>query len=153
MGHCYQAEPLGMLRAALRCHRRALPHDREGVAVHELVRLGSLSSSLSRTHARASTHARVRARTHTQPSPTPRAQAKLHAALGERPQAAHYHRLNLARCDVEGGAGGSDALEALAFLAEYHKVGGWYCMRVPWEGTLGGHYSWDCRVPQGYCSV
>ncbi len=38
MGNCYQQEQLGMLDAAIRCHRRALPYDKEGVAVHELVR-------------------------------------------------------------------------------------------------------------------
>lgn len=38
MGHCYQQEQLGLLDAAIRCHRRALPFDKEGVAVHELVR-------------------------------------------------------------------------------------------------------------------
>lgn len=37
MGHCYQQEQLGLLDAAIRCHRRALPYDKEGVAVHELV--------------------------------------------------------------------------------------------------------------------
>lgn len=37
MGNCYQQEQLGMLDAAIRCHRRALPYDKEGVAVHELV--------------------------------------------------------------------------------------------------------------------
>lgn len=37
MGHCYQQEQLALLDAAIRCHRRALPYDKEGVAVHELV--------------------------------------------------------------------------------------------------------------------
>jgi len=37
MGHCYQQEQLGLLDAAIRCHRRALPYDKEGVAVHALV--------------------------------------------------------------------------------------------------------------------
>ena len=36
-GHCYQQEQLALLDAAIRCHRRALPYDKEGVAVHELV--------------------------------------------------------------------------------------------------------------------
>jgi anaphase-promoting complex subunit 8 len=54
MGHCYQQEQLGLLDAAIRCHRRALPFDKEGVAVHEL--------------------------------------AKLHERLGQRAEAAHYHR-------------------------------------------------------------
>ncbi|EFN59736.1 hypothetical protein CHLNCDRAFT_133336 [Chlorella variabilis] len=30
MGHCYQQEQLGLLDAAIRCHRRALPYDKEG---------------------------------------------------------------------------------------------------------------------------
>ena len=37
MGHCYQQEQLGLLDAAIRCHRRALPYDKEGVAVHKLM--------------------------------------------------------------------------------------------------------------------
>lgn len=41
MGHCYQQEQLGLLDAAIRCHRRALPYDKEGVAVHELVSRGA----------------------------------------------------------------------------------------------------------------
>ena len=38
LGLCFQAcgEPSTAL--AVRCHVRALPHDREGVALHELVR-------------------------------------------------------------------------------------------------------------------
>lgn len=44
MGHCYQQEQLGLLDAAIRCHRRALPYDKEGVAVHELVRGGGVPS-------------------------------------------------------------------------------------------------------------
>ncbi|GAB4814903.1 hypothetical protein N2152v2_001949 [Parachlorella kessleri] len=85
MGNCYQQEQLGMLDAAIRCHRRALPYDKEGVAVHEL--------------------------------------AKLHARLGQRDQAAHYHKLNLDRIDAEGITG-QDAVEALTFLAEYHQSKG-----------------------------
>ena len=49
-------------------------------------------------------------------------QAKLHARLGQRDQAAHYHKLNLDRIDAEG-ISGQDAVEALTFLAEYHQVG------------------------------
>ncbi|KAL4446289.1 hypothetical protein ABPG77_003096 [Micractinium sp. CCAP 211/92] len=82
MGHCYQQEQLGLLDAAVRCHRRALPYDKEGIAVHEL--------------------------------------AKLHERLGQRDQAAHYHRQNLQRIDEEG-ISGQDAVEALTFLADYHK--------------------------------
>lgn len=46
MGHCYQQEQLGLLDAAVRCHRRALPYDKEGVAVHELVR-GRVTTQLA----------------------------------------------------------------------------------------------------------
>ncbi|KAI3429609.1 hypothetical protein D9Q98_005695 [Chlorella vulgaris] len=87
MGHCYQQEQLGLLLAAIRCHRRALPYDKEGVAVHEL--------------------------------------AKLHERMGQRLEAAHYHRLNLDRIDGEG-LSGQDAVEALTFLADFHKDGGDY---------------------------
>ncbi|PSC70628.1 anaphase-promoting complex subunit 8-like [Micractinium conductrix] len=82
MGHCYQQEQLALLDAAIRCHRRALPYDKEGVAVHEL--------------------------------------AKLHERQGQRSDAAHYHRLNLERIDAEG-ISGQDAVEALTFLADYHR--------------------------------
>lgn len=87
MGHCYQQEQLGLLDAAIRCHRRALPYDKEGVAVHEL--------------------------------------AKLHERLNQRAEAAHYHKLNLDRIDGEG-ISGQDAVEALSFLAEFHKDTGEY---------------------------
>jgi hypothetical protein len=48
-------------------------------------------------------------------------QAKLHEAQGERAAAAHYYALNLARLDAEGVTG-TDATEALLYLAEYAKV-------------------------------
>lgn len=82
MGHCYQQEQLGLLDAAIRCHQRALPYDKEGVAVHAL--------------------------------------AKLHERLGQRSEAAHYHRLNLERMSAEG-ISGQDAVEALTFLADFCK--------------------------------
>lgn len=88
MGQCYQQESLGALDAAIRCHRRALPHDKEGVAVHEL--------------------------------------AKLHDRMGQRKMAAHYHDLNLKRLEAEGVAPGSDAVEALQYLADYARDIGEY---------------------------
>jgi hypothetical protein len=42
--------------------------------------------------------------------------------MGQRLEAAHYHRLNLDRIDGEG-LSGQDAVEALTFLADFHKVG------------------------------
>jgi hypothetical protein len=48
-------------------------------------------------------------------------QAKLHEAQGQRSAAAHYYALNLARLDAEGVTG-TDATEALLYLAEYAKV-------------------------------
>lgn len=60
----------------------------------------------------------------------PPSQAKLHEAQGERPAAAHYYALNLARLDAEGLAG-ADATEALLYLAEYAKVGV-VCCGVCW---------------------
>jgi anaphase-promoting complex subunit 8 len=36
MGHCLAAPAVGAPGAALRCYRRALPHDREGVALRQL---------------------------------------------------------------------------------------------------------------------
>jgi anaphase-promoting complex subunit 8 len=84
MGQCYQRESLGAYDAAIRCHRRALPYDREGVAVHEL--------------------------------------AKLHDRLGQKGDAAHYHRMNLTRLEAEGAApSGQDAVEALQYLADFAK--------------------------------
>ena len=72
------------------------------------------------------------------PPPPPRLQAKLHDRLGQRPESAHYHKLNLDRIDAEG-LSGQDAVEALTFLADYHKVGGrgWKWL-AGWfrEGTL-----------------
>ena len=43
--------------------------------------------------------------------------------MGDRATAAHYYHLNLERLDAEGHAAGSDTVDALLFLAEYHKVG------------------------------
>jgi len=41
MGQCYENEQLAMDTAAIRCYRRALVNqDREGIAVHKLVRFG-----------------------------------------------------------------------------------------------------------------
>ena len=40
LGQCYEAEPLGQLAAAVRCYRRAAAcGDKEGLALHKLVRL------------------------------------------------------------------------------------------------------------------
>ena len=40
MGQCYENEQLAMDTAAIRCYRRALVNqDREGIAVHKLVRV------------------------------------------------------------------------------------------------------------------
>ena len=39
MGQCYESEQLGLDAAAIRCYRRALVNqDREGIALHKLVR-------------------------------------------------------------------------------------------------------------------
>ena len=39
MGQCYENDQLGMDAAAIRCYRRALVNqDREGIALHKLVR-------------------------------------------------------------------------------------------------------------------
>lgn len=39
MGQCYEHEQLGLDDAAIRCYRRALTNgDREGIAMHKLVR-------------------------------------------------------------------------------------------------------------------
>ena len=44
MGQCYENEQLGMDAAAIRCYRRALVNqDREGIALHKLVRCQALS--------------------------------------------------------------------------------------------------------------
>jgi tetratricopeptide (TPR) repeat protein len=80
-----RSDQLGMPEAAVRCYRRAMPHDREGVAVQQL--------------------------------------AVLHAQLGQKATAAHYHRLNLARIDAEGLTG-QDAVDALSFLAEHAQQQG-----------------------------
>ena len=41
LGQCYEAEPLGQLDAAVRCYRRAAAcGDKEGLALHKLVRVG-----------------------------------------------------------------------------------------------------------------
>lgn len=65
----------------------------------------------------------VCARTPTPPPAPPPAppQAKLHERLGQRSEAAHYHRFNLERIEGEG-LSGQDAVEALTFLAGFHKV-------------------------------
>ena len=39
MGHCYASPALGQHEAAVRCYRRALPHDKEGVALRQLATL------------------------------------------------------------------------------------------------------------------
>jgi hypothetical protein len=57
------------------------------------------------------------------PAAGPGPQAKLHERLGQRLEAAHYHRLNLERIDREG-ISGQDAVEALTFLADFHKARG-----------------------------
>ncbi|KAL6784802.1 APC8A [Auxenochlorella protothecoides x Auxenochlorella symbiontica] len=85
MGHCFQAGGEAEYGLAIRCHMRALPHDKEGVSLHEL--------------------------------------AKLHARLGQRAQAAHYHRLVLERMDAEG-LEGQDAVEALTYLADCYEAEG-----------------------------
>ena len=42
MGQCYEHEQLGLNDAAIRCYRRALANgEREGIALHKLVRAGS----------------------------------------------------------------------------------------------------------------
>jgi hypothetical protein len=80
-------------------------------------------------------------------------QAKLHARLGQRMDAAFYHKMNLDRIDGEG-ASGQDAVDALTYLADYHKVcvcvcvcfGGvgwvgwraWRGMQILWRKTANG---------------
>lgn len=40
MGQCYASEHLGQVENAIRCYRRAVQHgDREGIALHKLVRV------------------------------------------------------------------------------------------------------------------
>jgi anaphase-promoting complex subunit 8 len=61
--------------------------------------------------------------------------AKLHANMGQREEAAHFHRLNLQRLDDEH-AEGAELIEALQFLAQYAKESGSlqeaekYCTRL-----------------------
>jgi anaphase-promoting complex subunit 8 len=61
--------------------------------------------------------------------------AKLHASMGQRDEAAHFHRLNLQRLD-DDHAEGSELVEALQFLAQYAKECGRlqeaekYCTRL-----------------------
>lgn len=86
MAHCYATPALGAAPEAIRCYRRALPNDREGVALRQL--------------------------------------ASLHAAAGERREAAGYHRLNLARVTAEGALAGQDAVDALTFLAQFAREEG-----------------------------
>lgn len=71
---------------------------------------------------------------HRSPLPTLNQQAKLHERLGQRAEAAHYHDLNLQRIDGEG-LSGQDAVEALTFLADFHKV-------VRTVLVLGGVLGW-----------
>ena len=78
------------------------------------------------------------------PAAPPLLQAKLHDRLGQRPESAHYHKLNLDRIDAEG-LSGQDAVEALTFLADYHKVG---CAAGAWMGWVGGTHP-PGRLPQG----
>ena len=52
--------------------------------------------------------------------------AQAHERRGDAEQAAYYYEMNLQRMDAEQVAG-SEAVDALLFLAAYHKV----CMRVP----------------------
>jgi len=88
MAHCYASPALAQTEAAIRCYRRALPHDKEGVAMRQL--------------------------------------AALHAALGQKKEAAHYYALNLQRVEGEGQSSGQDALDALSFLASYYRETGEY---------------------------
>lgn len=83
MAHCLACPPLEKTEYAIRCYRRAIPYDKEGVAVHQL--------------------------------------AILHAALGQKQDAAHYYTLNLERIESEGTMMAQDAVEALSYLAQYHK--------------------------------
>eukprot|EP00897_Mesotaenium_endlicherianum_P009716 jgi/Mesen1/8773/ME000524S08071 len=49
--------------------------------------------------------------------------AKLHASLHQKPQAAHYYKMNLERLDANR-VEGQDCIEALQYLANFHKSWG-----------------------------
>jgi hypothetical protein len=74
--------------------------------------------------------------------PHPPLQAKLHEAQGQRSAAAHYYALNLARLDAEGVTG-TDATEALLYLAEYAKV----------SRQLHRHIYSHCKANRTFCCV
>jgi hypothetical protein len=52
MGQCYEHEQLGLNDAAIRCYRRALANgEREGIALHKLVRAGTQAARPDRSPA------------------------------------------------------------------------------------------------------
>ena len=120
LGLCFQAcgEPSTAL--AVRCHVRALPHDREGVALHELVR-GVCVFVTGRQTMMTSRETRSTYNLDPARSSLLHTQAKLHSRLGQREEAARYHALVLEKADAEGVAG-QDAVEALTYLADWYRV-------------------------------
>ena len=126
MGQCYENDQLAMDTAAIRCYRRALVNqDREGIAVHKLVRpvltltqimhmnlvccvmvVDSVAFGFARAPGRPATQANDVAQ-----------QAQLHARRGENNEAAHYYRQSLQRSEEQGVAGPLD-VEAVEFIAQ-----------------------------------